>query len=100
MFYDTLLELFTESSNFKVRINACIALMTVNIYDRSSIGLKSRKETATTGKYNESIYIELWMSLVSVFSKLNSGEQSDDDEVQHKATLIHQVNSPLNKKKS
>ena len=85
--YDTLLELFTQSSNFKVRINACIALMTVNIYDRTSIGLGKSE--------NDSIYLKLWTSLIDGFSKLNSeGAAADENnEMQHKATLIHQVSS-------
>jgi hypothetical protein len=86
MFYDTLLYLFTESSNFKVRINACIALMTVNIYDRGRIGLDA---TGTSRK--DSIYIELWTSLLEVLARVNSGEQSCEDELQHKATLVHQL---------
>ncbi len=86
MFYDTLLFLFTESSNFKVRINACIALMTVNIYDRGRVGLD-----AIGRCQKDSIYIELWTSLLEVLAKVNSGDQSCDDELDHKATLIHQL---------
>ena len=98
MFYDTLLFLFTESANFKVRINACIALMTVNIQDRGKIGLefdKTKRQFFQAIGRKETIYIELWISLMDVFSKLNrvDGEQGTlDDELQHRATLVHQVN--------
>lgn len=90
-FYDTLLDLFTESSNYKVRINACIALMTVNIHDRSLIGLKN--DSASRDKTADSIYIKLWASLISVFSKLSNVEHDADEinETQHKSTLVHQV---------
>lgn len=103
MFYNTLLDLFTESSNFKVRINACIALMTVNIYDRGSIGIEldstatrqssSSSRNALAAYSQEPIYLQLWISLIGVFSKLYVGEPIVDEsnEVQHKASLIHQV---------
>ena len=98
MFYNTLLDLFTESTNFKVRINACIALMTVNIYDRGNIGLEIGMKQST-GQRNvsayshEPIYLQLWISLIGAFSKLYIGEQIIDEsnEVQHKASLVHQV---------
>ena len=87
MFYDTLLELFTLSNNFKVRINACIAMMNTNL---------SRNNTVRAhGNANEaSIYFKMWLSLVDTFTKINNENISLLDatnEVQHKTTLIHQV---------
>lgn len=77
LFYDTLNELFTQSNNFKVRINACIAIMTIN--------LKIEKS-------NYDIYIRLWASLIENFSKLNNGDENELNlEVQHKNTLIFQL---------
>lgn len=83
IFYDTLVELFTQSSNFKVRINACIALMTINL---------NRNEKSSNS--SEIIYLKLWNSLIDTFTKLNNENMNNDDatnELQHKLTLIHQV---------
>ena len=79
VFYDTLLELFTLSNNFKVRINACIALMNINL-NRNGV--------------NDSIYSKLWFSLLDTFTKTNNENISLLDatnEAQHKITLLHQV---------
>ena len=77
-FYDTLLELLTESVNFKVRINACIALMTVDLVSRV-------------------YYIRLWRSLIHNFACLNAlddpkqSSTSNNGELEHRASLIHQL---------
>jgi hypothetical protein len=75
LFYETLMELFTESTNFKVRINACAAFMNINI---------------NTNKPN--IYFKLWQSLIFNFTKVKV-ENDPSNEQQHKLNLIHQVAS-------
>jgi hypothetical protein len=86
-FTDTLWELFAQSSNFKVRINACNALMTVNLND------KSLKVTGppTTGE-QVSIYLKLWSGLIDAFTQLKNDNIDATNELQHKTTLEHQVN--------
>jgi hypothetical protein len=81
LFYDTLLELFTLSNNFKVRINACSALMNIN-FNRNVVNS------------NDLIYFKLWSSLVDTFAKIENENISLLDatnETQHKTTLIHQL---------
>jgi hypothetical protein len=90
MFYDTLLDLFTQSTNFKVRINACIALMSVNLADKTSCIYMNHHLNGI----NESIYIRLWISLIDAFYKINNENITQIDatnELQHKTTLLHQV---------
>ena len=92
MFYDTLLDLFTQSNNFKVRINACIALMTVSLVDKKS-NVYARLDQVNY-RLSESIFVRLWMCLIDTFSKINNENISLIDitnELQHKTTLIHQV---------
>jgi hypothetical protein len=87
LFYTTLIELFTLSNNFKVRINACIALMTINLNDKNNLMRSS----------SDNVYIKLWSCLTENFVKLNLNEmalnKTDDEtnEMQHKTTLIHQL---------
>lgn len=81
LFYATLLELFTNSNNFKVRINACIALMSINSGDVNII-----KNTA-----DESIYLKIWYALIEGFSKLKNDSIDASNELQHKTTLTQQV---------
>lgn len=83
MFYDTLLELFTQSSNFKVRINACIALVSVNLNENSAL--------VRSGAGLGCIYLKLWLGLVETFSKLKYEAIDADNELQHKNNLVHQV---------
>lgn len=82
LFYGTLLELFSSSSNFKVRINACIALMSINTSDVNIM----RTNT------NDSIYLKIWYGLIEGFSKLKNENIDATNEIQHKNTLTHQVN--------
>jgi len=86
LFYDTLLDLFTLSNNFKVRINACIALMNISL---------SRTDNNTISQNaNESIYFKLWFSLMDTFTKTineNINLLDATNEAQHKTTLLHQV---------
>lgn len=86
MFYDTLLELFTQSNNFKVRINACIALMTVNLNDITMV-----RNEILPSQTNDTIYIKIWVCLVEAFSKLKNENIDATNELQHKNTLTHQV---------
>ena len=84
MFYDTLLDLFVQSNNFKVRINACIALMSAGLSERSVL----------EGEDGQPIYLRLWTALFDAFGKLNNQSLSlvdANNELQHKNTLIHQV---------
>ena len=92
MFYDTLLDLFTQSTNFKVRINACIALMTVSLMNKSSNVYA--KLDLVDNKTTESIFVRLWICLIDTFAKINNENINLIDatnELQHKTTLIHQV---------
>jgi hypothetical protein len=96
MFYDTLLDLFTQSNNFKVRINACIALMTVSLMDKSS-NVYTKLDIADNN-ITESIFVRLWICLIDTFAKINNENISMIDvtnELQHKTTLIQQVKLSL-----
>ena len=88
MFYGTLLELFAQSNNFKVRINACVALMSSGLSERSLLVSEDGKP----------IYISLWCSLFDAFNKLGNQCLSlvdANNESQHKNTLIHQVRNEI-----
>ncbi|CAF0791844.1 unnamed protein product [Brachionus calyciflorus] len=81
IFFDTLLELFTQSNNFKVRINACIALMNINSSDINIIRADEK----------DSIYIKIWTGLIEGFSKLKNENIDANNEIQHKNNLTHQL---------
>ncbi|RMZ94776.1 HEAT repeat-containing 6, partial [Brachionus plicatilis] len=62
------------------RINACIALMSINTGDVNII----------RNNANESIYLRIWYGLIEGFSKLKNDSIDATNEIQHKNTLTHQ----------
>ena len=108
-FYDTLIEMLTQSSNYKVRINACHALMTLNMSEKSFIrGNKYFNNNEQQQQQSACIYLRLWTSLMTSFAKIdnnnnnNSNNNSSEsnatvnrldaaDEAQHKQTLVTQL---------
>jgi hypothetical protein len=86
-FYDTLFELFSQSTNYKVRINACVALMSICIGEIERQGSE------------RSVYMRMWNSLLDGFGKLNNeanlltsdNQHEAKNEIQHKANLLQQV---------
>jgi hypothetical protein len=96
MFYATLFELFTQSNNFKVRINACIALMSINLNENNTLVRCSSNSNllrpgAVVVNNTESIYLRLWLGIIETFSKLRYESIDADNEQQHKNNLLHQV---------
>lgn len=81
MFSQTLYELFAQSSNFKVRINACNAILTINLNDKS---IKSASNDLP-------LYFKYWSSLMDTFAKLKNENLDANNELQHKNTLEHLV---------
>jgi hypothetical protein len=94
-FYDTLFELFTQSSNFKVRINACQALMTINLNENNALVRSSSSSSSGIGSRpvssGDTIYLRQWLGLVEAFSKLRYENIDANNEQQHKNNLLHQV---------
>jgi hypothetical protein len=100
MFYDTLIELFSTSLNYKVRINACIALMTINLnHDRNKSKLITKSDNIDSRSCLEQVmtlYIRLWTVLIDAFNKVsnsseNNSTQSAKNEIQHEITLVHEL---------
>ena len=87
-FYDTLLELFTMSNNFKVRINACVALMNINL------SRNDKQAQAVNASLAASVYLKFWLSMLDTFTKINNENINLLDvtnELQHKTMLTHQA---------
>ena len=91
----TSIKIFTCSFNFffysflyfKVRINACIALMSINLSENNSL-VRSARAVASN---EESIYLRLWLGLMETFSKLKHENIDATNELPHKQNLMHQI---------
>lgn len=75
-FYNTLIEFFVSSTNYKVRINACVAL---NQQNKREFGFNL-------------VYFQLWSRVFEVFEKVIENESDRGNyELQHKNMLFLQV---------
>lgn len=69
-----------------MRINACNALMTMNLNEKT---LKTIQVDGGQPQQPLSVYSRVWLSLVDAFARLDSCDAVN--EMQHKATFEHQV---------